>query len=317
MSDWIDPDDAPILTAEIAARAEIRQGGKVIRPATGTLTRMGRPPLGDAASSTNFTATISTAAMTAVAPGPSTAMPSAVAWTFTTNAVALSGQAPIDLGNAGNFAIFTNTAVTSVFPSNVQGNIGTAGGAAGTTITCPEVTPVGTSFIFTAAAGYADATCNTIDGPGVGIAAGHMAAAITDAKARVVPDFVDAPGVLGDISGLVLAPGLYKYNTGVLISGVGITLAGGPDDIWIFQISGDLTVQNNAIITLGPLVKAKNIFWQTGGVTGAIIGSNVQFKGIVLADAGITLTAGSVVIGRLYANPAITLITNTITPPAP
>ena len=49
MSDWVDPDDAPILTAEIAARAEIREGGKVIRPATGTLTRRGRPPLGDAA----------------------------------------------------------------------------------------------------------------------------------------------------------------------------------------------------------------------------------------------------------------------------
>ena len=49
MSDWVDPDDAPILTAEIAARAEVREGGKVIRPATGTLTRMGRPPLGDAA----------------------------------------------------------------------------------------------------------------------------------------------------------------------------------------------------------------------------------------------------------------------------
>jgi BrnA antitoxin of type II toxin-antitoxin system len=47
MSDWIDPDDAPILTAEIAARAEIRDGGKVIRAATGTL--MGRPPLGSAA----------------------------------------------------------------------------------------------------------------------------------------------------------------------------------------------------------------------------------------------------------------------------
>ena len=49
MSDSVDPDDAPILTAEIAARAEIREGGKVIRPATGTLTRMGRPPLGGAA----------------------------------------------------------------------------------------------------------------------------------------------------------------------------------------------------------------------------------------------------------------------------
>ena len=48
MSDWIDPDDAPILTAEVAARAEIREGGTLIRPATGTLTRMGRPPLGEA-----------------------------------------------------------------------------------------------------------------------------------------------------------------------------------------------------------------------------------------------------------------------------
>jgi uncharacterized protein (DUF4415 family) len=46
MSDWTNPDDAPVLTSEIAARAEIREGSKVIRPATGTLTRMGRPPLG-------------------------------------------------------------------------------------------------------------------------------------------------------------------------------------------------------------------------------------------------------------------------------
>jgi uncharacterized protein (DUF4415 family) len=49
MSDWIDPDDAPLLTKEFFDRAEIREGGKVIRAATGTLTRMGRPPLGDAA----------------------------------------------------------------------------------------------------------------------------------------------------------------------------------------------------------------------------------------------------------------------------
>jgi len=46
MSDWIDPDDAPILTTEIAGRSEVREGRKVIRPASGTLTRMGRPPLG-------------------------------------------------------------------------------------------------------------------------------------------------------------------------------------------------------------------------------------------------------------------------------
>jgi uncharacterized protein (DUF4415 family) len=46
-SSWIDPDDAPELTREIAQRARISVGGKVIREATGTLTKRGRPPVGD------------------------------------------------------------------------------------------------------------------------------------------------------------------------------------------------------------------------------------------------------------------------------
>ena len=45
--DWIDPDDAPEWTDEMFARAQISVGGKVIREATGTLTRRGRPPVGD------------------------------------------------------------------------------------------------------------------------------------------------------------------------------------------------------------------------------------------------------------------------------
>jgi uncharacterized protein (DUF4415 family) len=45
--DWLGPDDAPELTDEIFDRAQISIGGKVVRPATGTLTRRGRPPTGD------------------------------------------------------------------------------------------------------------------------------------------------------------------------------------------------------------------------------------------------------------------------------
>ena len=48
MSDWIDPDDAPELTRELAQVSELRVGGKVIRPATGYLgpngVVRGRPP---------------------------------------------------------------------------------------------------------------------------------------------------------------------------------------------------------------------------------------------------------------------------------
>lgn len=46
--DWIDPDDAPEWTDEMFDRARISVGGKVVREATGTLTRRGRPPVGDA-----------------------------------------------------------------------------------------------------------------------------------------------------------------------------------------------------------------------------------------------------------------------------
>jgi uncharacterized protein (DUF4415 family) len=43
---WNDPDDAPEWDAEVWDRAEIAVGGKVTRQATGTLTRRGRPPVG-------------------------------------------------------------------------------------------------------------------------------------------------------------------------------------------------------------------------------------------------------------------------------
>ena len=46
-STWIDPDDAPEWTAETFARGELRIGGVVVRPATGTLTKPGRPPSAD------------------------------------------------------------------------------------------------------------------------------------------------------------------------------------------------------------------------------------------------------------------------------
>lgn len=46
-SAWIDPDDAPEWTDEMFDRAQISVGGKVVREATGTLTRRGRPPVGD------------------------------------------------------------------------------------------------------------------------------------------------------------------------------------------------------------------------------------------------------------------------------
>lgn len=45
-NNWTDPDDAPELTPELARRARVSVGGKVVREATGTVTKRGRPPVG-------------------------------------------------------------------------------------------------------------------------------------------------------------------------------------------------------------------------------------------------------------------------------
>ena len=45
---WVDPDDAPELKEDFFQTAEIAIGGKVLRPASGTLTKPGRPKLANA-----------------------------------------------------------------------------------------------------------------------------------------------------------------------------------------------------------------------------------------------------------------------------
>lgn len=42
---WVDPDDAPEWTDEMFERAAFYRAGKLVRPATGTLTKRGRPKL--------------------------------------------------------------------------------------------------------------------------------------------------------------------------------------------------------------------------------------------------------------------------------
>ena len=46
---WVDPDDAPEWTDAMWDRAEVRVGDRVVREATGTVSRAGRPTLGDRA----------------------------------------------------------------------------------------------------------------------------------------------------------------------------------------------------------------------------------------------------------------------------
>ena len=102
-------------------------------------------------------------------------------------------------------------------------------------------------------------------------------------------------------------------GTGVLISNSGVTISGGANDVWIFQIAQNLTVDNSAIVTLVGGAQAKNIFWQVAGQ--ATLGTAADFKGIILSQTLVSLNTGAKMTGRALAQTAVTLNATAITAP--
>jgi hypothetical protein len=217
------------------------------------------------------------------------------------------GPAPVTLGTAGEFAILSKSGITDVYASAVTGNVGTSPitGAA-LLLTCGEVTG---KIVVVDAAG--PLPCAVNDATSLTAAVGDMEMAYLDAEGRISPNFTELGA--GEIGGLTLAPGLYKWGTGLLISS-DVTLSGGPNDVWILQVAGTFNQANATRITLTGGALPKNIFWQVAGAM--TIGTTAHFEGIALAKTLIAANTGASVNGRLLAQTAVTLQMNTVTQPA-
>lgn len=218
------------------------------------------------------------------------------------------GPARVSLGLAGRFVILTKSGITNVPTSAITGDIGTSPitGAAITGLGCPEVT--GTIYTVNAAG----PACRVKNPQRLHTAIMDMQTAYVDAAGRTNPKATELGA--GQIGGLTIKPGLYKWSSNVLIS-TNVTLSGGPHDVWIFQIAGTLREASAMHIILQGGARAKNIFWQVAGVV--TIGTTAHFKGIILAKKNISPKTGAVIIGRLYAQTAVTLKKNVVTQPAP
>ncbi len=140
-------------------------------------------------------------------------------------------------------------------------------------------------------------------------AVSDMETAYNDAAGRTLPDATELGA--GDISGKTLAPGLYKWGTGVLINN-GVTLNGGTNDVWIFQIAGNLSVGNGAIVTLNGGAQARNIFWQVAGK--ATLETTSAFKGNILTQTLVEMKTGATLNGRALAQTAVTMDANRVAP---
>jgi hypothetical protein len=239
-----------------------------------------------------------------------------IALTFGTGQIvqAASIQAPVSLGKAGTYVILTKSGVTNVPTSYIVGNIGVSPIAA-TAITGFALKANSTNTYSTSiqvlgkiyAANYASPTPANLT-----TAVSNMQTAYTNAAGRKLPDFTEL--YAGNLSSKTLTPGLYKWSTDVYAT-KNVSLKGGPNAVWIFQISGNLTLASGVRVTLSGGAQAKNIFWQVAGGAGVILGTTSHMEGILLAKTAIHLQTGASLHGRALAQTAVTLDKNMVVNP--
>ena len=231
------------------------------------------------------------------------------------------GPAPVDLGSTtnaaapANYVILAKTGITNVTGSMITGgNLGLS----------PAAASFITGFALMADATNVFATSSSVVAPAKVYASNYanptpsnlttavlaMQAAYNDAAGRTTPDFLNLLG--GMIGGQTLAPGLYTFGTGVSISS-DVTISGGANDVWIFQISNDLELSSAKKVILSGGAQAKNVFWQVAGrVT---IHADAHFEGVILCQTAITLQTNASMLGRALAQTLVAIDNNKITAP--
>jgi len=220
-----------------------------------------------------------------------------------------AGPAAVNLGTAGNFVILAKTGISTTGATYIVGDIGVNPAAAsyitGFGLNLPYSSAFSTSALINGkvyAADYAVPTPANLT-----TAVLDMQNAYTDAAGRA-PNTTELGA--GNIGGLTLAPGVYKWGTGLTIP-TDVTLSGGANDVWIFQVAQNLTVSSGAKIVLSGGAQANNIFWVVAGQT--TLGTTSVFNGNILSQTLIAMNTGATLNGRALAQTAVTLDSNSVT----
>jgi hypothetical protein len=222
-------------------------------------------------------------------------------------------QPKVDLKAACNYAVLAKSGISTVPTSTVTGNIGVSPIAA-TAITGFDLVLAGNGQSATSTqvvgeahgASYGNPIADTLT-----IAVLDMQAAYLDAASRNHKDATRTNVRNGAIGGLNLLPGVYTFTVAIAIS-QDVTLTGGPNDVFIFQTTGQLLQAADTNVILSG-VKAENVFWQVAG--NAAIGARASMQGILLVKTDVVFITGSSLVGSILAQTAVALQMATITKP--
>ncbi len=226
--------------------------------------------------------------------------------------LAILAQKPVNLGLAGNFVILSKAGISTTGVTHIRGNIG-ASPIANTAITGFGLIldSSGTFSRSTLVTGKVYSANYTAPTPAMLTAAiSNMQTAYNDAAGRTNPRVTELGA--GNIGGKTIRPGLYKWSSNVTIP-TNVTLSGGLNSVWIFQIAGTLNISSGKMVILSGALsqpQAKNIFWQVAGKT--TIGTGAVFNGNILDKKAIVLMTGARLHGRALAQTAVTLDANAV-----
>ena len=189
------------------------------------------------------------------------------------------------------FAMFTATgAVTNNGASCITGDVGTNDGAYSGFLTA---TMVGQSHV---------EDCVSLQ------AAADVVKAYNDLK--TIPCGVTVSGTSLGINP-VLGPNVY-YLGGALNIGGDVTLDGqnDPESKFIFQVNGALSTLTNSKIILTNGARVENVYWQ---VYGAIeLGAGSVFIGTMVCQGAITLLTGATLMGRALTTVGAIVLNNNV-----
>ncbi|KAK3109362.1 hypothetical protein LTR53_017462, partial [Teratosphaeriaceae sp. CCFEE 6253] len=114
---------------------------------------------------------------------------------------------------------------------------------------------------------------------------------------------------------MTLNAGVYSFSSSGGLTGI-LTLdgQGDPNAVFVFQFGSTLTTATASSIVLINGAQACNIYWQVG--SSATLGTATVFAGNVIAQASITVTTGTSLLGGGFfaLTAAVTLDTNAIDP---
>ena len=191
------------------------------------------------------------------------------------------------LGEARSYSVLGGAGVVNTLETTVSGDLGTGR--------------------LTVASGFPPG----LVGGDAHIGDADAAAALADAAATstALQQRTATTELSGTLGGQTLKPGVYHSTAALAVTGI-LTLDGGPDDVFVFQVDAALDAAAGDRVLLINGARASNVYWVVNGAV--TLGAGASFQGTILATGAITLGLGTELIGRALATGAVTMADVTI-----